>query len=445
MKRLLPALAAAVFANLAAAQVSQTDFLVVGSPDPTSDVGGGIFLVDAAKGTSTPLANVTGDLRRASCILADPTSSSAWFVGTNGVVKGVAGPPNIYRITTLAGRVVGSKKLNTQTLTSDRTIQVLQLAGDKLVFGSDLRVATLPIAGGPATTLFSFFRSTNNFPAIACDGRYLYTNIYNNNGYRAGGGNVWRIDLQDISQHVSVLSVDQFPTNIRGLTIDSRGRLLVVDKGNFAAPKLRQFDLRTGKKLQDVSLPFQSLAGASFGEMDPNTETVVVVGQGKTFSDPSHAMVTVKNWTVGSFYGSVAHPLSGVASRRTPGLVRRGFVCKSTLTPPAQAAATSTPNVGNTAYSLDLLAPDQTVGIFLLGAGHGLPNPIKLAPTACELGVNIVLALSGAAQNGEIQLPLPIPSGVANVSLDVQWAVIDANANSLGLVTTQVGAVWIRP
>ncbi len=427
------------------AQSAQTDFLVVGSPNATTGLGGGIFLVDATKHTSTPLKSLPATLRGATSIVADPSNTSAWFVGTNGKIKNVAGPANLYRILVAGGRVLRTTKLNSQPLTADIVIRALQLVGDRLVFGSETRVATIPAAGGKTTTLLTFFRSTNNFPAIASDGRYLYTNISNNNGWRTGGGSVWRFDLQDITKHVRLFSVDQFPTNIRGLAVDSNHRLLVVDKGNFAAPKLRQFDLTTHAKLHDVILPFQSLSGATFGAIDPNTETVVVLGLGKTFRDRQYHAVTVQAWKKPTtFYGSVSHPLTGAAARRTPGLVRRGFECASTLRPAPVNTATSTPNAGNNKYALNVIVKTGSIGILLVGAGGGLPNPIRLAPTKCELGVASVLALGGIAARNRIQQPLPIPAGTAGVSLDVQWAVLDPSANNLGIVTTQVGRVWIR-
>lgn len=446
MYKLLPALALVALTATATSQALQTDYLVAGPPNAKTDVGGGIFAVDAAKGTSTLLQNLPADLRRASCVISDPRNALGWFAGTSGPVKGLPGPVHIYYFTAVAGRVVNTRKLNTENLTTDTIIRTLVLAGDDLVFGSDLRVGTIPVAGGKTTTLFAYRRTSNNFGAMASDGRYLYTNIYDNSGYSAGGGTIWRHDLQDLTKRVSLFQVDQFPTNIRGLAVDADGKLLVVDKGNFASPKLRQFDLRTNAKLQDIALPWMSLSGGMMSvAADPIADTVVVTGQGVTgFSDSKHYALTLTKWSAGTAFGGVDHDLSSVASRRTPGLVRRGFECDSKSSPALMSLASSRPNVGNTSYSVDLSGPANTVAVLLIGAG-GAFNPVVLAPTKCELGVNPILALGAVIPNsGRLAVPLPIPSNAQGFFIDSQWAVFEPSTNALGLVTKQVGGIYVR-
>lgn len=446
MRKLLTVFSAVLVCATASTQQRQTDFLVAGPPNATSDVGGGIFLVDLATSKRTLLANLPADLRRTSYLIQDPATPLGWFAGTRGPIKGVAGPVHIYSLTASAGRVLASRKLNTQNLSVDTEIKVMALAGDKIVFGSETRVATIPVAGGVATTLFSFSRTSGNFPAMACDGRYLYSNIFNTGtGYRTGGGSVWRHDLQDLTKRVSLFSVDQFPTNILGLQLDGSGKLYSVDKGNFAAPKYRVHDLITGQRTRDVTLPWTSLRSPMSIGVDPATDTAVINGQGVNgFSDQNYYSVIVNGTTVGTPFGAVDHAMSASASRRTPGLERRGFECASMANPAYLSLAKGSPNAGNMNYALDFYGPAMTASVLLIGAGVPF-NPVKLAPTNCELGLNPILVLPGVIPaSRRLSVPLPVPMGATNFVIDSQWAALESGANSLGIVTRQVGRIYVR-
>lgn len=438
-------LCSAVGAPLHAQQL-QGDFLVAGPPDATSDAGGGIFVVNLAANSRTLLQNLPADLRRISYLIQDPTNPLAWYAGTRGPVRGNAGPVYVYRFTTSTGRVLSARKLNTQNLTTDTEIKSLAIAGDKLIFASETRVESMPLTGGAATTLFAFARPTNNFPAMVSDGRYLYANIFNTgNGYRTGAGSIWRHDLQDLTKRVSLIRVDQFPTVVLGLALDASGKIYSVDKGNFAAPKYRAFDLLTKQRTRDVTLPWMALRGFMSIAVDPATDIAVINGQGAmSFSDRNFYSVIVRGTTVGRPFGGVAHTLTGVASRRTPGLVRRGFECASAAAPEFMSLATGSPNAGNANYSVDLVGPQNTVAIFLLGAGAPF-TPVKLAPTNCELGLNPILFAAGAIPaSRRLRVPLAIPGTARGFVIDTQWVALEASANPLGLVTRQVGRIFVR-
>lgn len=418
--------------------------MVVGPPNVVTDLGGGIFEIDPVTNSATPLANQPAELRRATKLIADPRSNTGWYVGTRGTVVTSPGPVYIYHVSAAAGRVLTARKLNTDDMTSDVEIKAMVLVDDKVIFGSDTRVGYVPAAGGASVTLFTFARANLN-PAIASDGRYLYTNIWDNNGWSTGGGSIWRHDLQNLGTATSIFSVDNFPTNIYGLTLDASGRLWSVSRGTFAAPVLRAFDVFTGTKINEVVLPWTALTSAMSVAVDGVNDNVVVTGQGfASLTDKNFYAAAVQNWKVGTPINSSAHELTGSASRRVPGLVRRGFECKSPSNPELAALASGTPEVGNNKYSVDLRGPSGRVAVFLLGAGAAFP-PVKLLPTACELGVNPILVFGAVIPPSQrLQIPLPIPANAVNAFVDTQWAVFEASANALGIVTTQVGAIFVR-
>jgi hypothetical protein len=337
--------AGSLLGSSASAQAIQGEFLVAGSPDPTSDVGGGLFLVDAANGSTTALTGVTGDLRRATTLVPHPTVPTRWFVGINGEVKGSPGAAALYQVDMAGGQVIRAVQLNTDSMLADVEIMTLQLVDDQLYFGTRTRVGSLSINGGTTKTLFTF--SANfNYPEFVSDGRYLYGNIYESGGlWNTGGGSINRIDLQNPTSAEFVLSVDQFPTNIRGVFLDSQGRLITLDKGNFGSPTLRMWDINTKKQIgKSLILPFMSLRTTLNAAIDTSDDTIVVSGQGLTFSDSRFALCTVQNFQVTqSMYSPVAHPLNSVGIRRAAGLIRRGNECATTLSRPPGPAPSARP------------------------------------------------------------------------------------------------------
>jgi hypothetical protein len=160
--------AGSLLGSSASAQAIQGEFLVAGSPDPTSDVGGGLFLVDAANGSTTALTGVTGDLRRATTLVPHPTVPTRWFVGINGEVKGSPGAAALYQVDMAGGQVIRAVQLNTDSMLADVEIMTLQLVDDQLYFGTRTRVGSLSINGGTTKTLFTF--SANfNYPEFVSD------------------------------------------------------------------------------------------------------------------------------------------------------------------------------------------------------------------------------------------------------------------------------------
>lgn len=450
MPRTRTALLCSLFASLAfaqsgPAQSGQGDWLVAGSPDATNDAGGGLFLVDPVQGTSTALTGVTGDLRRATSVLPDPFDPTIWYVGTSGEVKGVPGPANLFEVRAAGGQLLTSRKLNTDTMTADVEIVALQLVGDELLFGSRDRVGRVALKGGATQTVLQF-TGTNNHVRFATDGRYLYGNLFDNSGWRAGGGIIRRIDLQNPKTAEMWIQVDQFPTNVRDVWIDSQGRLGTLDKGNFGSPTLRMWDLESKKQLGSVILPFASLGAPMRAAIDPADDSIVVSGEGITFSDPRYAICTVKNFSITkSLYAPATHPLNGVGVRRSPGLVRRGFVCPTTLSPEPWTGANGPANAGNTQYALTLRAPAASAAVLLVGDYRALVPPVALPGTSCELGALPFLTLAALVpSSGELSVPLPLAASFSGARIDTQWVLVDASANSLGLVTTQVGSVQVR-
>ena len=447
MKRTITITAVTLLASLAGAQSAMGDWIVAGSPDATSGTGGGLFVVDAAKGTATAMQNVTGDLKQATAIIPDPLVPNVWYVGTSGELKGVPGPANIYKVQMAAGRVLNSTKLNKDTMTSDVEIYSMYLRGDELVFGTRKRLATLSTQGGNSQTLMQF---TGNYDQVhfAFDGRWIYGAFYDNGGWRTGGGTVRRIDSQNPTKAEMWINVDQFPTNVRDLFLDSQGRLVTFDKGNFGSPTMRVWDVHTKKQIgSNLIMPFMSLTSPMRAAIDLADDTIVVTGQGVSFTDPRYAICTVQNGKiVQSMFSPVAHALNGVGVRRSAGLMRRGYECDSTTMAWTGAVGAAMP--GNTNYALTLTATQGTPALLILGGYNSTKNPLQLFGTKCELGIGFTPffeVLTGVVPaSGTLSVPLPLPSNYRGLSIDSQWALLDAKANNAGLVTTQVGAILVR-
>jgi len=420
------------------AQSKDGQFIVAGFPK--SSVGGGLFVADAQNGTMTALTGVTGDLKWASAVEADPKLVAVLYVGTNGGDQSPATTANVYRVLATNGKLLQSKKLNSSALTGETRIYDVAVAGDTLYFLSNTRFASMPIGGGKTTTIFT--HKVRN-PRMACDGRYAYFN-FDSGGL--GFDSCHRMDLQDTKAWKTLFSPQfPFPTVVWSLSLSADGGVVVLDKGNFSGPDVNFIERIGGKadaKRKFGMFPPHFRAWKSCE--DPGSRDVLVIGSGKTEDQLS-------SWRAGKLlkgpFGTKTGNLAGLTVRRAPWLHRFGHICKPSKTEP-QFFGNSVPSLGNAKYALKLETGGASAGLFMLGASGKLPTPIALSSLGmgtCVLSVFPILTFPVAVPaTGSLNVALPIPMSLGATNLDVQFVLVDSGANKANLTTTQVGQIIVR-
>lgn len=442
MKKMHLAFALAATLSPLAAQVAAGDIVAATYPD-SKGAGGGLYLVDTAKGSFTALSGVSGDLTRARSIAVDPFSAPVFFVGTTSEVAPTLGDPNIYQLILAPGKVVKATKLNTSSLKNDVAILSLRVVGDEIWFLTKTRLAKMPKAGGKETTIFTL---TAKYPVFDTDGRWIYTNVDSTGKYASA--TIYKVDPQDLKSWKSFYTAGApFPTFVTSLTVDGMGNVNVIDRGNFSGHTLNVVDPHSGKALSVTPLNIGQF-GMSYTMQDFKTQDYVIFGTPPLGSTVKGNGVTVyKNGKVSkTFFGgnpAVGGQLAGLAIQRSPHLHNVGHACKSSFAAEPRSWANSVPEPGNATYAVSLEAPANTIGILMLGAHGGLAAPIPLAGAgSCVLGVNPVLLVAGAVPaSGKLSVGMPLPSNLSPAAIDIQWAILDAQANGLGLITSQVGSI----
>ncbi len=419
------------------AQAAAGEFIATAYPSKTT--GGGLFLIDAVKGTMSAMTGVSGDLKWAYSIDQDPYNPTTLIVGTTGADQTKPVSPNIYSLIAGAGKVIASKKLNNVALTGDLRILDLDVVGNEIWFLTNTRLARMPLTGGKVTTISKHSRKR---PVMGTDGRYVYVN-FDSAGF--GRGTVYQIDPRNTKHWTAIFNTP--PINLdtlRSIELGADGQLLVMAKGNFSGPDLYFVDPTTHKSTKKLSF-FPPHFQAWKAIEDPKTRDLVVLGSGKGGDQAS-------TWRNGKLlhkaaYGSSTGFLRGLTVRRSPWLHRYGKICLPSTQGHA-FYANSVPEPGNSKYTLTLSKKGSAAGLVLVGAHGGLKSPVSLAGlgmTGCDLGVlPIVVFAISVPSTGKLDIPLPIPSNIGRSTIDVQLVLTEAGANKANLITSQVGSMIIR-
>lgn len=419
------------------AQAKAGEFVAAAYPNKT--VGGGLFVIDAVKGTMTALTGVSGDLKWSYSIDQDPYNPTMLIVGTTGADQTKPVTPNIYQVIAGAGKVITSKKLNSAALAGDKRILDLDVVGNEIWFLTDTRLARMPRGGGKVTTIT---KHTRKWPVMGTDGRFLYVN-FDDKGF--GKGSVFQVDPGNLKHWALVFNTP--PINLdslRSIELGADGELLVMAKGNFSGPDLYYVNVATGKSTQKITM-FPPHFQAWKTIEDPKTRDLVTFGSGKGGDQAS-------TWRKGKMlhkapYGSNAGFLRGLTVRRSPWLHRFGKLCLPSIKS-HQFFANSVPELGNAKYALTFSKKGSAAGMLLLGAHGGLTAPVSLGGlgmTGCDLGVLPLVAFPiSVPATGSLNIPLPIPANISRSAIDVQLVLTEAGANKANLITSQVGSIILR-
>jgi len=434
----LHSLAVAILCLGTALTSQSLDGEVLAAGYPSGNVGGGLFVVDPAKATMTPLTGVSGDLVWSYSVAHDPWASSVSYVGTTGADQPSATNPSIYRILATAGKLISSQKLNTVALTGDQRILDIAVVGSELFFLTNTRFARMPITGGAPTTIA---KALYKWPVMCSDGRYLYCN-FDAQGF--GKDSLYQIDPQDTTHWKQIFSLPPINlSDIFSLELAADGQILVLDKGNFSGPDLNFVDPATGKSTKKMTF-FPPHFRAWKAVEDGKTRNIIVIGSG---TEDQVSVWSSTGSVVQKPFGTKTGSLRDLAVRRVPWLHRSGFACKASSTQ-MSLFGNSVPELGNTGYALSLSALPNSPGILLLGIRGQLPKPLSLSGLGmgnCELGVLPLATFAIAVPaSGSVAIPLPIAKNLPRSDIDVQVVLGDRNANNTGLITSQVGSIIIR-
>jgi hypothetical protein len=198
-----------------------------------------------------------------------------------------------------------------------------------------------------------------------------------------------------------------------------------------------------------LRLPFTY--GTAGVRMDPGSSTLVVAG--RRFDTNQNRVVTgfitYLNWQVfKSEFGASPEFYGQIAARRHLGIERYGHVCQATPGWRAEIGASGSPMRGNAAYSVNLRGRAGRPVVLLFGIHGPMTTPLSLSimgAGTCELGVQEIAAFGFTLDNaGALTVPMPIPSAIAAVNVDVQFLVGDPAANAAGFVSSQVGSIVVR-
>jgi hypothetical protein len=449
MKKLYLAMAlgATLFpATPVAAQSVAGDFVAAIYPD-SKGAGGGLYRVDTTKGTWTALTGVTGDLVRARSITNEPYSAIIYYVGTTSEVAPALGDPNIYQVIMTQGKVVKTTKLNSNSLKLDVAIRSIRVVGDELWFLTKTRLAKMPKTGGKETTIFTL---TAKNPVFDTDGRWIYTNLDSTRKYASA--TIYKVDSQDLTNWKGFYQANfPFPTFVTSLTVDGDGNVALIDRGNFSGHALSIVDPHGVKQLARFGLNIGQF-GLSFPMQDPKTQEYVALGTPPFGSSKKGigAVVYKNGKETKAFFGGggagIAGQIGGLAVQRSPHLHNFWHSCKSSFATEPRSWANGVPEPGNAGYAVSLEAPANTISILMFGAHGAVATPVPLANAgSCVLGVNPVLFLAGAVPaTGKLSVGLPLPVNMSAAPIDIQWATLDAKANALGIITSQVGSIIPR-
>lgn len=433
-------LAAFGCAAAARAQDRPGEVLVGGMTTTTApSVPGGLWVVDLAQNTITPLQNVPPPLLMTASLCADPYVRGRFYAGTYNVTATSGSICDIVEFTASKGIVTGWRFVNAQPLLEDYVI-ALSVVGEDLVYLGRQSLSRVGKASGQRTELAPIGASLVP-TAMACDGRFAYvvTNVRN----------VHRVDLQGMQppfllHRAQVGLVDL----INAIAIDGDGNLLlgVVDNPfGVSTTSLRTVDVEDGALLGYVPLPFTGPRSIGFHR---NTGDILVAG-GMSGAVSSVAIVH-DGVVAGAPFGALPNALPGLAINQTLPLHHFGTVCPSSAGEIRIRGRTS-PQRGNVHYGIEVFSPLRLALHVLFVGGHiGPGQALDLGPygaPSCELGLqpydSVIVLMAG---DGTGFLPMPIPSvpELEGAVFDVQVGALDPFANALGVAGSQPGSIVIE-
>lgn len=183
-------------------------------------------------------------------------------------------------------------------------------------------------------------------------------------------------------------------------------------------------------------------------KIDPNTVPIRAV------ADSGTQRAFRNNWTnskLGPLVGGSAAKMGLVLS--SPNFVDVGVGCKGSSNSVPTLGATNLPQIGGKPFNLTMSGGlPSSVGIMVLGIDRtklgAIPLPFDLQPlgaTGCLVWNDLLVTLGVPLDaKGAANFPLPLPAFlISGQRLYFHWWNLDANANTFGLTTSNLGAALL--
>ncbi len=402
-------------------------------------VPGGLWLVDVAQASITPLVNVPAPLTMTSSLCADPYVRGRYYAGTYNVTGTSGSICEIIEFQASAGIVTSWRVVNAQPLFEDYVVAVA-VVGEDLIYLGRQSLSRISKSSGVRTELATIGAALVP-TAMACDGRHAYivANVHN----------VHRVDLMGTQPpfllHRAQVGVVDL---INAIAIDDSGHLLlgVVDNP-FGLPvtSLRTVNIDDGALVSYLRLPFVGPRSIGF---DCRTHDILIAGG---ISGAVSGIAVVHDGVITSApFGSLPNALPALAIAQSPPLHHFGTVCP-TSAGELHINGRTQPSRGNAQFGIDVRTPiPAALHVLFLGGHIGAGQALDLGPfgaPGCELGLQpyaSLIVLVGADGAGFLSLPVPATAALAGAAFDVQLAALDPFANALGVAGSQPGSIIIE-
>ncbi len=405
-----------------------------------SGTPGGLLSIDPTAPTSSTIAPFTGVNDNPACLAMDPQFTDRIFIGTFGRdANGDAGPCQIRNVIYQGNSLVGSQVLNSNPLDED-VILALAVIGDKIYYLGRNNLGVLPVHGGEGKPVLNL-TNLGNPRAMATDGKHLFLAL-----------DPQEVVIWDLSNPGSLTPLGKISAQqgeqITNLAIGNDGDLLLTTASPSLGGRLLKMDSNRGTILQTLTLP---LKGARAVAQDPETGNILVAGG---VSNTQSAFLTIKDWKVSQGpYGHLANAVPTILVQKRRLGHFSGHGCPDSKGQVPSIDFTGPTNRGTKDFHLTLQTSPLFSCVAIIGvhdSSRNNPWPFDMtvmgAP-GCLLGVQPLILLHYTADaNGVVDVIMPPPptsSIESGIISDVQWAVLDKQANALGLVTSPVLSIVV--
>ncbi len=448
MHVLLPA-CGLVLSTTLTAQIARDDWIVSAFTDYiTSQSPGGLWHVDAAQTTATPLANATPNMAGANAVAADDAGIVYYGTLRTSSVP-VPNPCEIFSVLVVAGTVVLETQLTTAPIDSGG-VSALALRRDQIWFVTDGgNVGWIPKTGGAATIVLNLLSQgvTGLGQSIATNGREIFVGTSFSPG-STDLAQVWSLDAESASPTLTPLALlggSAFALDLArdGMVLAGRinGRLYLVDP---AIPNQTPVQINVG-----ATAPQSNCNGTA---INPWSNVVGnVPGYGTSARLLGFYDVASNTWPV-TLPLTTAVP-SGVASAHEEPFLLFGRGCAGSNALEPRMGWNGMPLQGQT-FALTVRDADAVPGVALLVVGFSdtvgplgpLPNDLgAFGATGCSLFVATDITLTALLTNGAGSFPitLPVTPAASGFRFFAQWGVL-SSANPFGFVLSDAVAIQCR-
>lgn len=447
--RLLPVSCSALLSVSAVAQLAPDQWVVSTFTDYiTSQVPGGLWLIDAAGTTAAQLSSQTANMPAANAVAADEAGMVFYGTLRTGSVP-VPNPCEIFSVLVAGGMVITETRLTTAAIDAG-SVSAITLRRDQIWFVTDAgNVGWIPKAGGAATIVLNLAAQgvVGLGQSITTNGREIFVGTSFSTG-STDPAQVWSLDAESAAPTLTPLALlggSAFALDLArdGMVLAGRinGRLYLVDP---AVPNQTAVQINAG-----ALAPQSNCNGTA---INPWTNVVGnVPGYGSVARQFGLYDVATNVWT-GTLPLNTAVP-SGVASVHEEPFFLFGKGCPGSNLAEPRMGWSGIPAQGQT-FSLTVGNADVNPGYALLILGFSdVLGPVGPLPTdlgflgapGCFEYVSFDLSLLALLLNGAGSIPisLPVSPVVTGFRFYGQWAT-GSPANALGFVLSSAVAIQAR-